>query len=853
MVHIGGEQFLFTKKLEVKMSCITTIALCMAIGLILGNYQAFAQTAEEFLAQGMQLEEVKGELDRAIEIYQTIIVKFPDNRLIAAKALLHIGLCSEKLGLKQAQQTFQDVINKYPEQKDEVALAKERVVYLNAFVADISKMAEQHLKKGNELFNQWEYESAIEAYKNAIKVDPNNPLALNARYYIGQSWFKAGQYDTALATFKKLIEEFPESNITPVTELMVVQVEHAMKNNKNPGMANDYSDENEIVDPETGITYRKIKTLTGASDIITYTTDLNLSSNGKFLLFGNMVVPMDGTAPFELIEFKSTGIKATRGTWSPDGKQAAFYSGDALCVVPISPETGHTTGPLIKINKVELKWQSNPGWSPDGKKLTYYGPGGDIWTIDADGSDLRQISNSDDREIGPAWSPDGKTIAYGIGNMGIGLYNIEKVKSSEFVEVGSRCFPVWSPDGKWIMQNWQKLHFYNLNDKSEFEFSTPQEAGDFFSWSPEGKKMLFFHTSYHGASGLKIASSTGGPSFEPVPRLINWGTAGWSGNSKLMAVQGEDEKGEIAFRIVPLTGGESFLINLDNLTNGKPFPFGISTNLKKLLFEIDRNDGKKDLYVVPISAEEARATGPAVKIFDGWYREGAFNIITSLSPDGEKVALIHEGDIWIAYTNGDNPIPVKNIPDRGGYIRWAPDGKVLLFDTSSGWSLLENPGPQGKIIRLLDEGKEIECRHWNIDISPDKSRFAVLSDEQIRIIPLDNSKSNQILNFRELKLSQCSELNWSPDGENLAFIGMKKTKTDDPVLYAEGKYQIYNIPVNGGQPIRVASDDDGYKWALSWSPDGKWISYSPEEPVKVRPESTMWEANFNEIKEKLLK
>jgi hypothetical protein len=95
---------------------------------------------------------------------------------------------------------------------------------------------------------------------------------------------------------------------------MVAQVEYAMENNKNRGMANNYSDKNTIVDSETGITYRKIKILTGASDIITYTTDLNLSPNGNFLLFGNMVVPMDGTAPFELIDFSSTKIHVTRGT-----------------------------------------------------------------------------------------------------------------------------------------------------------------------------------------------------------------------------------------------------------------------------------------------------------------------------------------------------------------------------------------------------------------------------------------------------------------------------------------------------------------------------------------------------------
>jgi len=563
----------------------------------------------------------------------------------------------------------------------------------------------------------------------------------------------------------------------------------------------------------------------------------------------NTVVPMDGTAPFELIDYDSTGIQATRGTWAPDGTKAAFFSGDALCVVPVSPETGHTSGPFKKINEAKLRWMSNPGWSPDGKKLTYYGPGLDIWTIDADGSDLAQITKTDIREHGPAWSPDGKTIAYGIGNRSIGLYSVEEGSHREFADIGDRCFPDWSPDGKWLHCGLPKL--YNLNDKSSFEITPPERIGSFFSWSSEKTKMLFFRSSYFYNSGLKIASSAGGPSFEPVHLLTNWGAGIWSDNSKLMAVQGEDEKGDISIRIVPLSGGESYLINLDNLVDGKPFPFKISSGLKKLLFKVDRDDGKEDLYVVAVSAEDARTTGPAVKIFNGWQRQGgAFNIISSLSADGEKVALIHEGDIWIAFTNGNDPIRVTNTPEKEGYIRWLPDGNTLLIATSSGWDLLENPGQQGKIINLLDEGKKIECRWSNIDVSPDNSQFAVLSDEHIKIIPLYETKSSHILNLSELKLSQCSNLKWSPNGENLAFRCTKKT--DDPIAFPEGKNQIYNISVHGGQPVRIAPDDNDPKEELSWSPDGKWISYSPQKSVKVRPESTLWEADFEEVKEKLL-
>ncbi len=109
------------------MNSRKTLALCMAISLILGICQSFAQSAEELLPKGIQLEEVKGELEKAIEVYQTIVTKFSANRPIAANAQFHIGLCYEKLGLKQAQKAYQTVIRNYGEQKEIVAQAQNRL------------------------------------------------------------------------------------------------------------------------------------------------------------------------------------------------------------------------------------------------------------------------------------------------------------------------------------------------------------------------------------------------------------------------------------------------------------------------------------------------------------------------------------------------------------------------------------------------------------------------------------------------------------------------------------------------------------------------------------------------------
>lgn len=825
----------------------TTFTMIMAIGLTLTTYRTFAQTAEELLPKAIQLEEVKGDLDNAIKTYQLILNKFPDNREVCAEALLHLAMCYEKLGLDQARQTYRDVISKYSEQTDKVAVARNRISRLDAYTSELIAKAEEHFKQGNELFKRWEYESAIDEYENAVKSGPNTQLALNARYCIGQSLYRAGKYDQALLTFTKLIEENPKGNIAPVAELMVAQVKNAIENKNSPSTTFKQADESTIVDPKTGITYRKIRTFAGPSDVIDIPAFLiNISPNSRFLLTGNTVVPMDGSAPFDLINSRSNGFIPTRSVWSPDGKKVAFYSGDALCVIPVSPETGRATGPFKKIKKAPLDHEPLPGWSPDGNTIVYWDEL-DLWTIGSDGNDLKQITKDKSYEIGPVWSPDAKTIAYGSGDESIVLYNVEKNEFTKLAETGHRSFPVWSPDGKWILDNSSGFHFYNLADKSDFELPLLKGIGSFFSWQADGNKLLFYASSYKSDMFLKVAPSNGGPSFEPIPRLSLIDQTWWRNDSKSIAVQGGNEKGEFVISIIPLSGGRSD-IALDKIPGGKLYPWNLSSDFKQITFSNKLDNGTEELYTVPFSTKEAKTTGPPLKFFEKDWKKDTYKFF---SADGKKLALIHEGIIWILFTNGDDPVQVTDLKEGVEYVRWTADGNFLLFSTSSGWNLMENPGQKGRITELKDEGKKIQCRHFNIDISPDNTKVAVLTDKQIKIIPMDQTKSVKVLDISNLELKQCYELYWSPDGKSLAFIGNKEM--EDKVSFPNGKSLIYNIPVDSGLPVSVAPDDGDEKLFISWSPDSKWIAYSAWNIVKVRPESAIWEAYFNEVKEKLAK
>jgi len=87
--------------------------------------------------------------------------------------------------------------------------------------------AEQHFQKANELRKLADYDIAITEYEKVISVSPRSKIAQNAQYWIGQSYFEAGQFDAALSAFEKLLDEYPTSKIVSSTKLMIERAEKA--------------------------------------------------------------------------------------------------------------------------------------------------------------------------------------------------------------------------------------------------------------------------------------------------------------------------------------------------------------------------------------------------------------------------------------------------------------------------------------------------------------------------------------------------------------------------------------------------------------------------------------------------
>ena len=112
-------------------------------------------------------------------------------------------------------------------------------------------------------------------------------------------------------------------------------------------------------------------------------------------------------------------------------------------------------------------------------------------------------------------------------------------------------------------------------------------------------------------------------------------------------------------------------------------------------------------------------------------------------------------------------------------------------------------------------------------ISPDGSHIAVIiskpdwkQDKNKQKIDLVNIADGSIRSIT-YKRENISNLKWSPDGRDLAFLA-KEIKTKKP--------QIFIMPMNGGDPICITKSKTGVS-EFSWSPDGNKIAYVAQDTV----------------------
>ncbi len=110
---------------EYSLGIVPVLVLCLVTDVSL-----MAQPGEELLSAAIYEEEIRGDLEKAIELYSKIIENTANDRKIMAEAYYRLGFAHEKLGTKNAVFYYGELIAKFEDQPSMVKKAESRLKVL---------------------------------------------------------------------------------------------------------------------------------------------------------------------------------------------------------------------------------------------------------------------------------------------------------------------------------------------------------------------------------------------------------------------------------------------------------------------------------------------------------------------------------------------------------------------------------------------------------------------------------------------------------------------------------------------------------------------------------------------------
>jgi Tol biopolymer transport system component len=684
---------------SLKKTQLLLLAASLAL-IALGNGAVIQQTAGELFEKALYVEEGQGDLQKAIGLYQDIVKRFPENREVAAKALLHIGMCHEKLGSQEALKAYERLIADYPGQKEEVALAKERL-------AGLVKIAAPAPRK--PLFRKIRTPFSIPQWSGSRLSPDGKMLAFGSQNLI---WTVPipGKVDPDLAGEPK--------ELRGATDVL--------------GDGLSWSGDGRWI----AFSRAYSRDLRGGG------TRINFRPEGAHI----DVIPSSGGEPkrIPVPQWVATeGDTQRRLSLSPDGKTVAFDSGGQIFTASVD------TGDIKQVTK---DGGISPCFSPDGTKIAYFGRLSEVWVISADGHDPVKVSGDLRENVsrkGPIWSPDGRMIAFGriytkpspraevcivpVSEKGrpvtspvqielplfstdfttgwtpdnkIGLlletpfheyvYTVP-VSGGKATQVspldGFASHPHWSPDGKRIFVRWNQGGLGSIPmDGGEVSVHPAHEGAlknGFFtiypgagnSVSPDGKSVVFSAgTAKSGPDIYTISVERGEPK-----RIISGGKYPcWSPDGRWIAYLNSeviaDKKNITTIFKVPAEGGEAQKITTES-ANVTEAGLDWSPDGKTIVYFSKKADASAGtLNLIPVAGGEPREICriPSVSAQSD----------LSWSPDGQKIAFVSKGKIWVVPAEGGEPVEVMTDVDAdASKLDWSPDGRKIAFSGDSGMDI----------------------------------------------------------------------------------------------------------------------------------------------------------------------